>query len=441
MSISIAIDGPSGAGKSTVADELAAKLGILHLDTGAMYRAFAWRALAAGVDSLDEAALSGLAKDTEITVAYEDGKQRTLVNGEDVTELIRTPEISMAASNVSKFGEVRRFMVKRQQELAQTQSMILDGRDIGTKVLPDATLKVFLTASAEVRARRRFEELQAKGEAVSYAEVLEDVQRRDLQDSTREIDPLRPAEDAVIVDTSNMMQAQAVEAIGALIEPKVESMLGQTKPAKPEKERFSWTYRAAVWLSGALFCTLFPIRYHHAQRALIEAPFILIANHNSMMDPLVAGWKCRDYQLRFLGKKELVKNPVLKALFTNMRMIPVDRHNMDMTAVRACLKTLKEGHPLGIFPEGTRHKQGVMQDLESGVAMIALRSGAPMLPVYITGKPQWFRAVHCYYGEPIPTAQWAKDGIGKENCEALLAAIRQVYAELVAEHAAQGTHM
>lgn len=218
MNFSIAIDGPSGAGKSTVADALAARLHILHLDTGAMYRAFAWQALQEGVDSLDECALTGMTGRTRIEVKFDEGRQHTLVNGQDVTDRIRTPEISMAASNCSKFAAVRAFMVRMQQELAQTCSMILDGRDIGTKVLPEATLKVFLTASSGVRARRRYEELRQKGEQATYEEVLEDVVRRDHQDSTREVDPLRPAEDAIVVDTSAMSQSQVVEEIAKLLE-------------------------------------------------------------------------------------------------------------------------------------------------------------------------------------------------------------------------------
>lgn len=218
MSFSIAIDGPSGAGKSTVADALAARLHILHLDTGAMYRAFAWQALQERVDSLDEQALTEMTGRTRIEVKFEEGRQHTLVNGLDVTGRIRTPEISMAASNCSKFAAVRAFMVRMQQELAQTCSMVLDGRDIGTTVLPEATLKVFLTASSEVRARRRYQELRQKGEQTTYEEVLEDVVRRDHQDSTREVDPLRPAEDAIVIDTSGMSQSQVVDEIAKLLE-------------------------------------------------------------------------------------------------------------------------------------------------------------------------------------------------------------------------------
>ena len=401
MNFSIAIDGPSGAGKSTVADALAGSLRVLHLDTGAMYRAFAWQALQEGLSPLDEPALEELATRAVIRVKFEDGGQRTLVNGKDVTELIRTPEISMAASDASKFGAVRRLMVRMQQELAKSCPMVLDGRDIGTKVLPDATLKIFLTATPEVRARRRYEELREKGAGASYEEVLEDVIRRDQQDSTREIDPLRPAKDAVVLDSSGMTREEVVQAIEKELKGRVagDAGGGANAPASAPKEPFTFTYRLARGVSWLLFHTLFPVRYHAAERIQLDAPFILIANHQSMMDPLVAAWKCKRYQIRFMGKKELAASPFLKALFQSMRMIAVDRHNMDMAAVRACLKALKEGHPLGIFPEGTRHKEGVMRDLESGVAMIALRGGAPLLPAYITAPPRLFRRQGCRHPE------------------------------------------
>ncbi|HPJ02552.1 MAG TPA: (d)CMP kinase [Candidatus Limiplasma sp.] len=220
--ITIAIDGPGGAGKSTVADEVAKKLGILHLDTGAMYRAFAFQALSEGIDPSDEAALTELVGRTQIDVELlENGVQRTLVNGVDVTDKIRTPEISFAASTSSKCGAVRRFMVQKQQALAKTRSMILDGRDIGTKVLTDATLKVFLTATPQERAKRRYEQMLAAGQPADYQQVLSDVIARDHQDSTRKIDPLRPAEDAVIVDNTDFVQAQTVAAILKLLEDRL----------------------------------------------------------------------------------------------------------------------------------------------------------------------------------------------------------------------------
>ena len=429
----IAIDGPGGAGKSSVAANVAAKLGVLHLDTGAMYRAFAWQALREGLNTKDAEGLADLARRIKIGVTFQEGAQHTFVNGQDVTALIRTPEISMATSDCATQGAVRSLMVRMQQQLAARQSMILDGRDIGTRVLPNATLKIYMTASGEVRAKRRCDELTARGVACDFATVLADVQARDAQDSTRKIDPLSVAPDAVTLDTSDMTQAQAEQAVLNLLEEKMKK---RGKPAADGRVRESYTffYRMAMWISVFLFNTLFPVRYHNAERADMDAPFILIGNHNSTVDPLLIGWRIRRYQIRYLGKKELTKHPLMKSIFKNMTMIPVDRHNMDMQAVRACLKTLRENHVLGIFPEGTRYKKTLMGEMESGVAMIALRGNVPILPAYITGKPKLFRLIDCYYGEPFSVAKFAEAGINRETCDEVLRYIASLYQDMAQAH-------
>ncbi len=423
----IAVDGPVGAGKSSVADEVAKRLGILHLDTGAMYRAFALYAMEQGIDLADEKALAALTEKMMPEVLYENGAQKTLIAGRDVTALIRTPEVSMAASAVSKFAGVRKAMVLKQQALAKQQSMLLDGRDIGTVVLKDATLKIYLTASAEVRAGRRFDEMQKKGDSSTYEEVLADVIRRDEQDMNREVDPLRPAQDAQILDSSELTQEQVVEDILRRIQLK----LG--KKPKPV-EKFTPVYRIARKLFGFLFYTFMPVSYHHLERLQLDAPFILMSNHSSMFDPMVIGYPVYRYHVRFMGKKELVSNPVFKWVFDKLLMIAVDRHNMDMNAVRQSLKVLREGHVLGIFPEGTRHKEGVMQDMESGASMIALRSGCRMLPAYVSQKPKFFSRTHVYFGDPIPVKDIAAKGINKDTCDELSKRIAQVYQQLIKEH-------
>ncbi|MBQ7305784.1 MAG: (d)CMP kinase, partial [Clostridia bacterium] len=197
MPLNIAMDGPVGAGKSSIAAEVARRLGILHLDTGAMYRAIGLTALRRGVDVTDENAAVALSRELDISVAHEADGQHTFVNGEDVTGLIRTPEVSMAASSISKYLGVRQGMVALQQKLAAKTPMLVDGRDICLRVLPGATVKLYLTASAEERARRRWLEMQQKGASDTYEQVLEDLKKRDDQDMNREVDPLRPTEDAV----------------------------------------------------------------------------------------------------------------------------------------------------------------------------------------------------------------------------------------------------
>lgn len=220
MVLNIAMDGPVGAGKSSIADAVANALGILHLDTGAMYRAIGLTALRRGVDLADEQAVTDLARTIRVSVAYGGNGQKTLVDGEDVTALIRTPEVSMAASTVGKYQGVRREMVALQQRLAATTPMLVDGRDICLRVLPDAPVKIYLTASAEERARRRWLEMQQKGDTTPYETVLADLKARDAQDMNREIDPLRPTEDAVIVDSTELSFDEVVEKIIGIVKEK-----------------------------------------------------------------------------------------------------------------------------------------------------------------------------------------------------------------------------
>ena len=216
--LSVAIDGPSGAGKSTIARMLARELGFLYVDTGALYRTIGFAVLQDGGDPADQAAVEALLPALSIRLAQQEDGQHVFLNGVDVNGKIRTPEVSMAASRVSAFPAVRAFLLDIQRDTAKSISIIMDGRDIGTVVLPDADLKVFLTASAEVRARRRFDELAEKGTAVTYDEVLKDMTQRDYDDSHRDIAPLREAEDAVRVDSSGLTLEQSAAAIRRLVE-------------------------------------------------------------------------------------------------------------------------------------------------------------------------------------------------------------------------------
>jgi len=212
---SIAIDGPAGAGKSTVAKAIAAELNAMYLDTGAMYRAFGLYMMRKGAVNDPDAILTAV-NDVDITVEFIDGAQHIFLGGEDVTRAIREPEVSMAASVISAVPEVRERMVALQRKIAEGHDVIMDGRDIGTKVLPNATLKIYLTASAEERARRRCLELEQKGMPEPYEKVLREMKERDYQDTHRAASPLRPADDAVTVDTTNNSFEESVAIIKRL---------------------------------------------------------------------------------------------------------------------------------------------------------------------------------------------------------------------------------
>ena len=214
--ISVAIDGPSGAGKSTLARRLASELGYVYVDTGAMYRAIGLYGLRAGADLKSEAQMAALLPAIRLELRYADGAQHILLNGEDVSEAIRTEQVGMAASSVSAHPAVRAFLLETQRELARHSNVLMDGRDIGTVVLPHATLKIFLTASPEARARRRQAELAAKGQPADYD--TRDIRTRDDQDTHRAAAPLRQAPDAVRVDTSELDFEQSFQALRSLVE-------------------------------------------------------------------------------------------------------------------------------------------------------------------------------------------------------------------------------
>ena len=211
---SVAIDGPSGAGKSTLARRAAQALGYLYVDTGAIYRALGLFALERGADPADEAAVEALLPQAEIRMEHgKDGTQRMYLCGEDVTEAIRRPEVSRAASLVSAIPAVRAYLLEMQRDLARRHDVVMDGRDIGTVVLPQATVKIFLTASPEARARRRYKELEERGLSQPYEKVLSDIVERDRKDTTRETAPLRQAEDAAVVDTTSLDLEESFQAL------------------------------------------------------------------------------------------------------------------------------------------------------------------------------------------------------------------------------------
>lgn len=211
--INIAIDGPAGAGKSTISKLLAKKIGYIYIDTGAMYRAIGLKMLLNNISIDNEKDVINMLNDTIINIKPVEDGQIILLDGYDVTQRIRENAVSMAASNVSKIPEVRERLVKMQKDLASNKGVVMDGRDIGTCVIPDAELKVFLTASVEERAKRRYLELISKGEDVEFINVLEDIKRRDINDTTRKISPLRMADDAILVDSTNMTIEEVLSSI------------------------------------------------------------------------------------------------------------------------------------------------------------------------------------------------------------------------------------
>lgn len=221
MIYSIAVDGPAGAGKSTIAKLIAKDLEFIYVDTGAMYRAMAIYFLDHGIDAMDEKAIQKACEHVKIRIEYEQGVQQVILNEENVTGRLRKEEVGVMASKTSVYPDVRKKLVELQQELATTVSVIMDGRDIGTCVLPNATLKIYLTASVEARAKRRYDELLEKGQTADYEVIKADIEERDYRDMNREVSPLKQAEDAILVDSSNMSIEEVVATIKELFKEKL----------------------------------------------------------------------------------------------------------------------------------------------------------------------------------------------------------------------------
>ena len=220
--IAVAIDGPAGAGKSTIAKKAAAELGFVYVDTGAIYRAVGLACIKKGIDEGDRNAVEKILPEMDISIVFLNSEQHILLNDIDVSEEIRTENVSMAASTVSAIPEVRKFLLDLQRNFAKSDNVIMDGRDIGTVVLPGAQVKIFLTASPEIRAKRRVIQLAEKGEEADYTTVLTDIVKRDYNDTNREIAPLKPAENAVTVDTSNMTLEESVKKITEIIKERAD---------------------------------------------------------------------------------------------------------------------------------------------------------------------------------------------------------------------------
>lgn len=221
MSVNIAIDGPAGAGKSTIAKKLAKELGFIYVDTGAMYRAMAYYFLTNGIDAKDEEKIAEACKMVDVTIAYENGEQQVLLNGENVNGVIRKEEVGNMASATSVYPVVRTKLVELQRQLAAKSDVIMDGRDIGTCVLPNAQVKIYLTASSATRAKRRYDELTEKGAACDLAAIEQDIIDRDYRDMHRETSPLKQADDAVLVDSSQMNIDEVVDAIRSIYQEAV----------------------------------------------------------------------------------------------------------------------------------------------------------------------------------------------------------------------------
>jgi len=380
----IAIDGPAGSGKSTTAKALAHKFGLLYIDTGAMYRALTWAALTEGVDLSDADALADLLVGAELELSPAKSDVSVRWNGRDVSEAIRTPEVEAAVSLVSSHGPVRRNMVRRQQTMGREGGVVMEGRDIGSVVLPLATAKIYLSASLEARAERRFKQYQQRGQAVSRDDLTRDLAERDRKDSERKNSPLSISPDAQVIDSSDMtleLQNDAC-AEACLVNPTLDrELICDLETAIRE---IPWHYRFAYAVMKGL-ARFYGLRKVGNEGRALPRGCIVAANHISMWDPPLIGSTFFRYPVHTLAKAELFKGLVgvaIRALDT----IPIRRRGFDARAFRTAGKALADGHNLFIFPEGTRKAIGHPGPIKSGLGILVQTTMAPMQPVFIRGN-------------------------------------------------------
>ena len=392
--IRIAIDGPGGAGKSSVAKAVAKELGIIYVDTGALYRTIGLYMLKSGIDPHDtERVVSELGSFT-LELKFADGKQAVYLNGEDVGDTIRTPEVSMAASTVSAIKEVREFLLNTQRDIARTNSVIMDGRDIGTVILPNAEVKIFLTASAEARAARRYKELTEKGIETTYEQVLAEMNERDRNDSTRDIAPCVPAKNAIKLDNSRLTFEETVEKVKKIIKKK------------SKKRGFYMTAHKYIGPGLRFFER---VNVSGIENIPADGGYIVCSNHIAKRDPVLIA-AAFNRPIRFIAKKELMKIPLLGRFLRFLGAISLDRSGKDVGAIKTSVELAKNGELVAIFPQGHRYPgvNPAQTPTKNGAALIAYRSGCGVIPVCIKVKKlkyTLFCKKEIIIGKPIPHSE------------------------------------
>jgi cytidylate kinase len=392
--LTIAIDGPSGSGKTTTAREVAERLGLGHLDTGAMYRAIALKALEAKLDLHDPTSVARVAETTQISFVGGPGSaQRVLADGADVTEAIRSAEVTEGSSVVSSHSAVRRAMVRRQRFLADAGGVVLEGRDIGSVVLPGADVKIYLDASIEVRAARRFKELQERHVATDVETVLRSIAERDDRDRTREVSPLTIPVGAYVLDTSELSIDEQVTEVQRVAGYTAEKIFGLIKNGGRHphfKKRL--LYAIGHLVVTAIVKTVWGARVIKKDPTPYVESFIYASNHRSNVDPPLVGHSIES-EIHYVAKRSLFTNRLLARLLARLNAVPIRRSSFDRVAMDRLLELLEERRSILIFPEGSRVSGEQLAEARPGVGYLALKSGRPVVPIYVEGTNQLARGI------------------------------------------------
>jgi len=472
----VSLDGPASSGKSSVGAAAAARLGYRFCDTGLLYRAVTWLALRREVWPEDSVRLVRLVDEVRL-VADEEGRLRHVtVDGVDVTDAVHSPDVDALVSAVSRVPEVRAALLARQRRIAESGRIIMAGRDIGTVVLPDADLKLYLDATLHERAVRRAQERELDPDSHQAREVLHELRRRDTIDSTRPVAPLRIPEGALVLHTDGNTFDQTVELVARAIQANEATATEGGRPPRarvgaeaPMSAKRGAPKPTPIASRNGPLRTVGGLILRGIARAIVRiqvegdlasiprtGPLIVAANHASSADPVLIGAflpKTLGRPLNWLGKRELVEMPVIGWFMRRVPIHPVDRATADLEAFRVAMRILESGNILAVFPEGTRSEDGVLQAAKDGAAVLALRSGAPVLPVAVGDSdrlwpkhsrlPRPGRTVTVRYGRPFRVAEelpLAPAGMDRRAAkEAATALIMARIAELLPERQ-RGVH-
>lgn len=419
MSFIVAIDGPAGSGKGTITKKIAKKMNLNCIDTGAMYRCVTLALIKNNIDITDLESVNKILQDIDIKIIEEKDKQTVLLNGEDVTLEIRDNPVNTLVPKVSTIKEVRLKLVEIQREMAKTQNIIMEGRDITTVVFPNADVKIYLDAALEERARRRHEQNVEKNIESNYEEVLEEMRKRDESDKNREFGALKIADDAIIVDSTNNTIDQTVEEISSIIENarKVKELEPKIYSERPENLRKRVVRKCVKVFLKTLYRIFYRIKITGEENKQIAAQnggYIICANHLNYLDAAAVILFSKE-KVRFVAKHDLGRIGILRWLFRLFDIIPIKREAKDLEAMKRCLKALKNNEIIAIFPEGTRKGLEKNVKVKNGAAFMAIRSGKQVLPVGISGTFKLFSKININYGAPIDMEKYQIKGHDKSE--------------------------
>ena len=416
----IAIDGPAASGKSTLARSLAQRLGIVMVNSGAMYRAVTWKLLQSGTDLSDSPAVIEELGKMDIACGHDGTFSTITINGIDSTKHHRTPEVNANVSRVSAIPQIREKLVALQRDYLKTTHVVMEGRDIGSVVFPETPYKIYIDADPSVRNSRR----SGDGE-------VDSVEKRDAADSSRKTAPLKVADGATVLDTSKHTIEGVTEAAIEILRKQGFPISG--KPARVNYEEptggkmMRWIYWLG-WLSfGAAYRTIFGLRVIGDENLVKAGPVLIASNHQSFLDPPLIGNLYKD-EMVFFARKTLFKGPA-KWVYPQWNAIPVDQERPDMSSMKAVIRKLKEGWRVLVFPEGQRTLDGEIGEAAPGVGLIAAKAGVPIQPVRIFGADEAlprgsgkvrFARISVKVGPPIIlTKEELASYKGKEGYEAL----------------------